>query len=289
MLEGGGHSGLLGTLVKMREALVKEIERSRQSKVITLVHRHEMKGHGGEDDQYITIDNTEEILQTIHSTEEGTRIDFIVHCPGGMVLPAEQIALALRSHRGGVSAMVPYYAMSGATLICLAADEVMMEPFSVLGPLDPQIGEFPSPSILRLVEAKPVQFISDEMLIFADIAEKALCQMREFVTSLLSEKIGIQEGKKVAEYLTGGYLTHDAAITYEKLKSLGLPAKLGVPAEVHRFMKMHRLVQRWSPSSSLGGGPLWYWPPVGPGRGGQDFRKGEEMQKQPKTENRVES
>lgn len=237
--KGGGH--LWREMTKRKDDLIAGMEETRQSKVITLIHRYEVKD--GED-QYITIDNSEDILHAIHSTPAGKRIDFIIHCPGGMVLPAEQIALALRSHKGGVSAIVPYYAMSGATLICLAADEVIMEPFSVLGPLDPQIGDFPSPSLLKLLDVKPVQFIGDQMLILADIAEKALLQMREFVISLLSDTMDLQDAKKVAEYLTGGYLTHDAAITAKELKSLGLRVNVGVPPAVHSFMSLHRLVQR---------------------------------------------
>lgn len=252
MLEDGGKGDLWKNMVKMRDELLASMEKSRQSRVITLIHRCEFKEGG---DQYITIDNTEEILQEIRATPAETRIDFIIHCPGGMALPAEQIALALRSHSGGVSAIVPYYAMSGATLVCVAADEVIMEPFSVLGPLDPQIGDFPSPSLLKLLEVKPVQSISDEMVMLADLAEKALGQMMGFVVSLLSDRMNQEEARKVAEYFTGGYLTHDSAITFRELKSLGLPVKIGVPPEVHRFMRMHRLVQR---SPSGGSGPIRY-------------------------------
>src|SRR5881396_2075758 len=126
--------------------------------------------------------------------------------------------------------------MSGATLICLTADEVVMEPFSVLGPLDPQIGEFPSPSLLKLLDLKPAQSVDDRMLILADIAEKALVQMREFVASLLSGRMDLQDAKKVAGYLTGGYLTHDAAITAKELRAFGLPIKMRVPPEVYDFM-----------------------------------------------------
>ncbi len=247
MLEDQGQGDLMDTMAKMRNDLVSAIQKKRQSKVISLIHRYEMSG---KEEQYITIDNTEVILQEIRDTPAGTRIDFIIHCPGGMVLPAEQIALALKSRKGGVSAIVPYYAMSGATLVCLAADEILMEPYSVLGPLDPQIGEFPSPSLLRMVETKPVQFISDEMLILADVAEKALGQMREFVASMLSDCMSAEDAKKVGDYLTGGYLTHDSAITARELKSLALPVKIGIPPEVHRFMMMHRLVERSSLDSS---------------------------------------
>ncbi|MDV3293124.1 MAG: hypothetical protein LYZ70_02530 [Nitrososphaerales archaeon] len=248
MSEDGGRGDLLSGLVRLRDNLITRMEEGRRSKVIALIHRYEVKEGG---DQYITIDNTEDILQEIHAVPAKMRIDFIIHCPGGMVLPAEQIALALRSHKGGVTAIVPYYAMSGATLICLAADEIVLEPFGVLGPLDPQIGGFPSPSLLRLLGLKPAQFIGDQTLILADIAEKALSQMREFVTSLLSSKMDLQHAKKVAEYLTGGYLTHDAAITAKELNSLGLRISVGVPPEVYDFMRLHKLAQ-WSPLGDSG-------------------------------------
>ncbi|MGB6808924.1 MAG: hypothetical protein WBE81_20350, partial [Pseudolabrys sp.] len=40
---------------------------------------------------------------------------------------------------------VPVYAMSGGTLIALAADEIVLGEFSVLGPIDPQIAGLPLP------------------------------------------------------------------------------------------------------------------------------------------------
>ncbi len=226
-------------LVRQRDALLREMEEKRDSKVITMIHREEM--HNGED-QYITIDNTEELLRKILAVPQDTPIDFIIHCPGGVALSAEQIALALREHKSKVTAIVPYYAMSGATLVCLAAGEIMMEPFSVLGPLDPQIAEFPSPSLIRLVEVKGAQYVSDQMVLLSDIAEKSLRQMKSFVQYLLKGRLGEAKARGVAEFLTGGYLTHDAPLTATELQSLGLEIVMNVPEDVHAFMKLHKLV-----------------------------------------------
>jgi hypothetical protein len=49
--------------------------------------------------------------------------------------------------RGGVTAFVPHYAMSGGTLIALAANETVMCQQSILGPIDPQVGSFPAASL----------------------------------------------------------------------------------------------------------------------------------------------
>ena len=235
-------------LARERDVIIGKLEEERGSKVISMIHREEM--HDAEEQQ-ITIDNTEELLRKIRSVPPEVPIDFIIHCPGGVVLPAEQIALALKEHRGKVTAIVPYYAMSGATLVCLAADEIVMEPFSVLGPLDPQVGGFPSPSLLRLVELKGPQYVSDQLVLLTDIAEKSLRQMKTFILYLLKGKMDEVEAKNLAEFITGGYLTHDSPLMASKLQSMGLEVVLDVPDDVHTFMKLHKLVSTpMRPSSS---------------------------------------
>ena len=56
---------------------------------------------------------------------------------------SEQIARAVSKHKGRVTVFVPHYAMSGGTLIALAADEIVMCKHAVLGPVDPQLGQHP--------------------------------------------------------------------------------------------------------------------------------------------------
>ena len=107
-------------------------------------------------------------------TDREVPIDLILHTPGGLVLAALQIAQAIKKHKGKVTAFVPHYAMSGGTLISLAADEIVMSEHAVLGPVDPQLGKFPAASILKVLGKKPLKDIEDETLIMADQAEKAI-------------------------------------------------------------------------------------------------------------------
>jgi ClpP class serine protease len=62
--------------------------------------------------------------------------------------------------------------MSGGTLIALAADEIVMCEHSVLGPIDPQLGESPAASLIKVVEEKPK--VDDRTLIMADVGRKAI-------------------------------------------------------------------------------------------------------------------
>ena len=117
-------------------------------------------------------------MRAIRLTPDETPIDIVIHTPGGIALAAVQIAYALDAHPTRTTVMVPHYAMSGGTLIALAADEIMMDPHAVLGPVDPQLGDasgvYPATSILKVVERKSVDEIDDRTLILAEESRKAV-------------------------------------------------------------------------------------------------------------------
>src|SRR5258708_9543382 len=128
-----------------RQRRIARFERKRGSRVIVMVHRQEtMRLLGFPVVRYIDINDSEEILRAMRLTDRTVPVDLIIHTPGGLVLAAFQIARALRDHHGKVTVFVPHYAMSGGTLICLAADEIVMSPHAVLGPIDPQLGQLPA-------------------------------------------------------------------------------------------------------------------------------------------------
>jgi ClpP class serine protease len=126
-----------------RQRLIALIERKRRSRVILLVHRQEtMSLLGFPVARYIDMNDAEDVMRACEMTDADVPIDLVLHTPGGLVLAALQIARAVRSRKGKVTVIVPHYAMSGGTLIALAADEIVMAPHAVLGPVDPQLGQY---------------------------------------------------------------------------------------------------------------------------------------------------
>ncbi len=120
--------------------LIKDIKRKYGWRVITMIHRQERIGFLGIPIyRYIDIEDSEAVIRAIRTTPPNQTIAMILHTPGGLVLAASQIAMALKKHPGKKVVIIPHYAMSGGTLIVLAADEIIMDPDAVLGPLDPQI------------------------------------------------------------------------------------------------------------------------------------------------------
>lgn len=227
----------------------QQLERSRGSRVIALIHREEtMSLLGFPIVRYIDIQDSEEVLRAIRLTPPEMPIDVILHTPGGLVLAAEQIARALRDHPSPVTVLVPHYAMSGGTLIALAADEIVMDPHAVLGPVDPQLGNHPAVSILAAVTRKPPERVDDETFIMADIAEKALKQVRSVVVELASRRLPGDRADTLAASLTGGGWTHDYPITVAEARTLGFAVSTEMPKVIYDLMQQYPQAGRRRPS-----------------------------------------
>ena|SRR5438034_4287384 len=238
---------------KMLEAarlrLLSRLERTRKSRVIALVHRQEtMSLLGFPLMRYIDVNDSEDVLRAIKLTDSDSPIEMIVHTPGGLVLAAGQIAHALRRHRAKVTVFVPHYAMSGGTLIALAADEIVMDSNAVLGPVDPQIGQSPAASVLTVLDKKKPEDIDDQTMILADVSRKAIAQLRRTVQDLLAERMSLEQAGALAEKLATGTWTHDYPITAEEAKTLGLPVSTEMPEEVYQFMSLFPQPTRTRPS-----------------------------------------
>ncbi len=223
-----------------RLRLMRAIERARGSRVIAMIHRQEqMSLLGFPIFRYINIEDSEEILRAIRLTPPDMPIDLILHTPGGLVLAAEQIARAIQKHPAPVTVFIPHYAMSGGTLIALAADRIVMDPNAVLGPLDPQLGEYPAASVLKVLELKDRNCIDDRTLILADLAEKARAQVGRTLAEILADKMPPEKASRIATILTEGRWTHDYPINVKELRELGIPVFEDMPEEVYELMALY--------------------------------------------------
>lgn len=236
-------------LIMMRARKIMQLQRLRGSQVITLVHRQEtMRLLGFPLVRYIDIDDAEDVIRVIRDTDPDMPIDIILHTPGGLAIATLQIAAALRRHKGPVTAFVPHLAMSGGTLIALAADTIVMAPHAMLGPIDPQVGGYPAASVARVLRDKPMAEVDDQTVILADIGEKATRQLRTAAEQLLGRHMDPAKAAELADQLSKGQWTHDYPITADEAASLGLPVSTDLPDEVAELMVLYPQPVRTTPS-----------------------------------------
>jgi ClpP class serine protease len=256
-------------LLMKRQMVMRSIEAKRSSRVISMIHRQEtMSFLGIPFARYIDIEDSEAVLRAIRMTPPEMKIDLVLHTPGGLVLAAEQIACALKRHKGKVTVFIPHYAMSGGTLIAMAAREIIMDPNAVLGPVDPQLGGqhgyYPAVSILKALE-QPNPNRDDQTLILGDVARKAIDQVYQTVYTLLLEHNTPEKSSEIAKMLSEGRWTHDYPIDFEQAKEMGLPVNDQIFKEVYDLMELYPQSGLRRPSVEFI--PTPYVPPSPPGKG----------------------
>jgi ClpP class serine protease len=236
-------------LQSARNQLLEQFQAERKTRVIAMIHRQENSSVLGVPvESHIDIEDSEAVLRAIRLTPPDQPIDLILHTPGGLVLAAEQIAKALADRKSKVTVFIPHYAMSGGTLIALAADEIVMDANAVLGPVDPQIGDAPAASILRVLEMKKPEDIDDATIMLADIAAKARVQVATFVAQILAKHFPPEKAKETAIAMSEGRWTHDFPISVQMAREMGLKVSTDMPLKVYQLMDLYPQANTQRPS-----------------------------------------
>lgn len=240
------------TLLLRRAGGLERLGRARGSHAVSLIaHRETYRLCGFPIITRDVLDTPEEVLRQIARTPARTPLDLVLHARHDHALAAEQIAHALVRHAGRVTVFVPYHATGPALLIALAADEIVLDPNAVLGPVAPQVGPYPAQSLLLLAQEKGTSGMYDESLILADQANKAMVQVQALITELLvARHPGFEDAPRIAAELTGKNWTAHYPILFEEAQRLTLPVSDALPLEVHALMELYDTTSTSRPSTS---------------------------------------
>lgn len=126
-------------------------------------------------DMSIEDEDIQALMEVTHGLD-GSELDLILHSPGGSPEAAEAIVSYLRSRFSHIRVIVPNLAMSAATMISCAADEIVLGKHSFLGPTDPQMLIFTSLG----ARWAPAQAILDQF----DMAQKECADQSKLSTWL---------------------------------------------------------------------------------------------------------
>jgi ClpP class serine protease len=236
-----------------RISKLKIMERNHGCKILTMIHRREaLSLFGMPVYQFIDEEDAEQILRWIRQYRDYP-LELILHTPGGHLHASIQIARALRNHPKNTRVFIPHYSMSGGTIIALAANEVVMDKDAIIGPIDPQVGDFlrgtfPAPSWIYAAETKKEK-ADDSTLVMSDVSRKALRLTREVAKELLQGKIEPGPGGKdrldeVVEKLVSGEMIHSTPLSANEARKIGLSVNTDFPEDVHDFMRLFKPVKK---------------------------------------------
>jgi hypothetical protein len=197
------------------------------------------------------------LYECIRRMPPSEQLGVVLFARGGQIHAARRAALILREHRRQVHLYIPYKARSAATLLCLAANELVMTSIAELGPIDAIIAadsDYEKP----LPQGSPSLISSDEIKTFREMAEnwfgldkshnvqifglmaqrifpatlsrfyRAEQQIRMLANELLTLHLPDKRSDGIAKIigeLLGGRYDHNHSITRQEALELGLPVR----------------------------------------------------------------
>ena len=89
------------------------------------------------------------------------------------------------------------------------------------------------------MEQKQASDVDDETLIMADVARKAVGQIRALIITILSHgQMPDEKAENLADLLSSGVWTHDYPISVSNAKEMGLRVNTEMPQEVYQLMSL---------------------------------------------------
>jgi len=220
-----------------RQKLIKLIQEKLGGKLICYIEsaEHPLAGISQHDPPYF-----EDLLR---STAESKKGFLLLNSAGGNPNSAEKLLMMCRKRfTEEFTIIVPNFAKSAATMMCLGSDKIMMGYLAELGPIDPQISTAPNTApiparsfieglelvrknvkdgdpatmYLSMLQRIPPQLIS--------ICRTAIEDSKTFAESWLSKymlKNNSDQAKKVAQWLSEGdkYKSHGKVIDSQEAKN----------------------------------------------------------------------
>jgi hypothetical protein len=146
----------------------------------------------------------------------------------------QQIARAIKAHKGETTVFVPHYAQHLSTLIALAAKNVVLGPNAALSFIEPD-----DQVLTSVVNQKGAHRVSDLTVMRLHMEKNWCREAREFVCEL-EHNAGHAGQCSLAMQLVGGKRSPWDPMTPKLARSLGLPISTSMPAEVYELIRACR-------------------------------------------------
>ena len=233
-------TGAAPSILPTRKDPIKDLEKKRGTKIITINHIKIASGILSmlDHQQSLTKEDALRFIQNLRSVPEEKTLEIILNTPGGSLSAAEAIVNAMLNHKGKIIVYVPKCAMSAGLIIALAADEVYLEKNAYMGPADPQFAlGFSAATVLDYTKrmAGTDSWVTHIVQFAQSSAQQSMDWVKDLISRIYTEK-GRALDDKVFESLFTGKQIHERPLFYRDLSELIPFIKEGVPDEIHRLL-----------------------------------------------------
>jgi ClpP class serine protease len=219
------------------EDIIGRIQSTRRSHVIALVHGHQLPREYPWEwywREFIGPRHMEDFLTALSAVPTTAKLDVILHSFGGGFLAVQQIARAIKAHKGETTVFVPHYAQHLSTLIALAAKNIVLGPNAALSFIEPD-----DTALSNVIAQKGARNVSDLTVMRLHMEKNWCREARAFVCEL-EHNSGHAGNCRLALEIVGGKRSPWDPMTPKIARSIGLPISTDVPADVYELIRASR-------------------------------------------------
>jgi hypothetical protein len=220
------------------------------------------------------------LYECLRKFDNSKPLDLVLYSSGGHVHSAQRVAQLLRSYATNLTIMVPYKARSAGTLLCLAANRLILSPMSELGPLDAYISSVSenNPNMPNVISSEDIRAfrkiaevwfgldaIEYRSQIFSLVSQRMFppslgsffrseLQIRQIAKELLTYQLPDVDQEirhNIVEHLITAYPSHDYNITRDDLLGLGLNVEFATSDEESWMWNLLRRCHKYMQDLSL--------------------------------------
>ena len=167
-------------------------------------------------------------------------LNIILHCRGGDISSSDAIINILHLHKGIINIYIPMLVYSAASMIALCGDNIYMNNYALIGPVDPQI-DFgndeeenmnPVKSYIKIVKCKGLKNLDPNFILkyydCKSLYDDNLRNMKKILVGKYSRKVV----NSLIKNLGYGIYPHEKQFYIDDLNKMGVKINIPIPINI---------------------------------------------------------
>tara|TARA_Y100000385_G_C13060554_1_gene624192 strand:+ start:1007 stop:1765 length:759 start_codon:yes stop_codon:yes gene_type:complete len=191
--------------------------------------------------QIIDIDDDNQFINWYSTINVDEKLEIIINARGGSIFSSDVILNILLLHDGEINIYIPYFSYSAGSMLALCANNLYLNNYSLMSPVDPQIdydkNQQPVKSYLKYARVKGLSRMS-----FSDVMKYYECKSLyddniRNMKRMLRDKYSKNKMENIIKHFGRGIYPHDKQFNIDELENMGLIINSPVPKKYQETFK----------------------------------------------------
>lgn len=191
--------------------------------------------------QIIDIDRDDLFINWYSMIDINETLNIVINARGGSISSSDAIINILLLHEGEVNIYIPYFSYSAGSMIALCADNLYLNPYSLMSPVDPQIdyekNQQPVKSYLKYARVKGIKSMNlSNALKYYECKSLYDDNIRN-MKRILRNNYSKYKMEKIIKHFGRGIYPHEKQFNVDELEEMGLNFNVPVPEKYQDIFK----------------------------------------------------